>query len=304
MIEANASRFQRVEGSEVAWTDAQRASRPVREYLAALDGEHAPTNPERKPKALSPSDPAAAWTTRGRHKVMFGYSLNYLIDLTNAIIIDVEATPTRISKEVDATETMIERTVARFALAPDYLAADVAYGTGEMLGWLVERGIDPHIPVWDQSEVSANGKFSRADFAYDKERDLYTCPAGKELKTSGTVHDGSTIKYIAKRSDCAVCPLKRQCTTGLERRISRDVHQDARDYAQALMQTEAYRVSRSARKKIETLFGEAKHIHSLVRLRLRGLSGARDEFLLTATVQNLKRLAMHATRPPSQPLTA
>ena len=63
----------------------------------------------------------------------------------------------------------------------------------------------------------------------------------------------------------------------MERRISRDVHQDARDYAQALMQTEAYRVSRSARKKIETLFGEAKHIHSLVRLRLRGLSGARDQ---------------------------
>ncbi|HEX2483637.1 MAG TPA: hypothetical protein VHQ69_17310, partial [Methylomirabilota bacterium] len=72
---------QRVEGSEVEWTDEQRASRPVREYLAALDGEHAPTNPERKPKALSPADPAAAWTTRGRHKVMFGYSLNYLIDL-------------------------------------------------------------------------------------------------------------------------------------------------------------------------------------------------------------------------------
>ena len=98
VIEANASRFQRVEGSEVAWTDEQRARRPVREYLAALDGEKSPTNPERKPKALSPSDPAAAWTTRGRHKVMFGYSLNYLIDLTNTIIIDVEATPTRISK--------------------------------------------------------------------------------------------------------------------------------------------------------------------------------------------------------------
>jgi hypothetical protein len=90
----------------------------------------------------------------------------------------------------------------------------------------------------------------------------------------------------------------------LERRISRDLHQDARDYTQALMQTEAYRVSRSARKKIETLFGEAKHIHSLVRLRLRGLSGARDEFLLTAAVQNLKRLAVHATRPPPQPTKA
>jgi hypothetical protein len=60
------------------------------------------SNPERKPKVLPPSGPAAAWTTRGRHKVMPGYSLNYLIDLASAIIVDVEATPTRISKEVDA----------------------------------------------------------------------------------------------------------------------------------------------------------------------------------------------------------
>ena len=73
---------------------------------------------------------------------------------------------------------------------------------------------------------------------------------------------------------------------------------------QAPMQTEAYRVSRVARKKIETLFGEAKQTLSLVRLRLRGLSGARDEFLLTATVQNLKRLAVHATGPLPQPMTA
>jgi hypothetical protein len=80
------------------------------------------------------------------------------------------------------------------------------------------------------------------------------------VRAAKPVHDGTTIKYLAKRSDCAVCPLKRQCTTGLERRISRDVHQDARDYCQALMQTEAYRVSRAGRKKIETLFGEAKHI--------------------------------------------
>lgn len=115
---------------------------------------------------------------------MFGYSLNYLIDLANAIIVDVEATPTRISKEVDATETMLERTVERFALAPDYLAADVAYGNGAMLGWLVERGIDPHIPVWDKSKRD-DGTFSRDDFVYDKERDLYRCPGDKTLKTTG-----------------------------------------------------------------------------------------------------------------------
>ncbi len=302
VIEANASRFQRVKGAQVEWTDEQRARRPVSEYLVALESENPPTNSERAPKAMSPTDPTAAWTTRGRHKVMFGYSLNYLIDMENAVILDVEATPTRISKEVDATETMIERVVERFALKPDRLAGDVAYGTGEMLGWLVAHDIDPHIPVWDRSKVGADGKFTRADFVYDQERDLYSCPGGKKLKTSGTVFDDTTIKYLAKRSDCAACPLKPQCTTGLERRISRDVNQQARDYTQSLMQTEAYAASSGERKKIERLFGEAKSILSMVRLRLRGLTGARDEFLLTATVQNLKRLANHTTGPPSQPM--
>ena len=304
VIEANASRFKRVEGSEVDWTPEQRASRPVQEYLAALESATPPINPDQPPKAMSPSDPSAAWTTRGRHKVMFGYSLNYLIDMENAVILDVEATPTRISKEVDAAETMIERTEERFDLTPDHVAGDVAYGTGEMLGWLVDRRIDPHIPLWDQTTVAPEGKFTRADFVYDRNRDLYICPGGKELKTSGTVHDGTTIKYIAKRSDCANCPLKPQCTTGRERRISRDVNQDARDHTQSLMQSEAYGVSSLERKRIERLFGEAKHILSMVRLRLRGLAGARDEFLLTATVQNLKRLARHSTIPPPQPVIA
>ena len=304
VIEANASRFRRVEGSEVDWTDEQRASRPVQEYLVALESENPPTNPERAPKAMSPSDPSAAWTTRGRHKVMFGYSLNYLIDMENAVILDVEATPTRISKEVDATETMIERVEQRFGLKPDRLAGDVAYGTGEMLGWLVAHDIDPHIPVWDKAKRE-DGTFSRADFTYDQERDLYICPGSKTLKTTGRVHDGKTLYYRASKFDCEACPLKtRCCPKSPERRIPRDLNEAARDYTRALMETEAYAASSGERKKIEALFGEAKSILSMVRLRLRGLTGARDEFLLTATVQNLKRLATHTIRPPPQPMMA
>jgi transposase len=304
VIEADASRFKRVQGGDIDWTDGERARRPIREYLAALDGTHSPVNPERKPKALSPTDPTAAWTTRGRHKVMFGYSLNYLMDMQESIIVDVEATPTRITKEVDATETMVARTEDCFDLKPDRLAGDVAYGTGEMLGWLVERGIEPHIPVWDRSKVALEDKFTRADFIYDDERDVYVCPNGKELRTSGTAHDGTTLKYIAKRSDCGRCPLKPRCTTGRERRLQRDVHEAARDHARALMGTEAYRRSATERKKIETRFGDAKWNLGLTRLRLRGPTGARDEFLLVATVQNLKRLAKHVIRPPPRPLFA
>ncbi len=303
VIEADASRFKRVEGSEIDWSDEERARRPVHEYLTALDGENAPTNPERAPKALSPTDPCAAWTTRGRHKVMFGYSLNYLIDTKKTVIVDVEPTPTRISKEVDATETMVERTEQCFGLKPNAIAGDVAYGTGALLGRLVERGIEPHIPVWDQSEVASKGKFVRADFVYDEKRDVYTCPNGNELRTSGTAHDGTTLKYLAKRSDCARCPIKHRCTTGRERRIQRDVNEAARDHVRSLMGTEAYLQSGRARKKIETLFGDIKRNLGLTRLRLRGLSGAKDEFLLAATVQNLRRLAKLAAIPPPRALT-
>jgi len=304
VIEADASRYARVEGAEVAWTPEQRASRPVREYLAALDSDNPPINPDQAPKAMSPSDPASAWTKRGRHKVMFGYSLNYLIDMARAVIVDVEATPTRISKEVDATETMLERTAARFDLKPTRVVADVAYGTGEMLGWLVDREIEPHIPVWDQSEIGQDGKFTRADFIYDREKDLYRCPGGKELRTSGKVHGGTTLKYIAKRTECGRCPLKQRCTSGQERRLGRDVNQAARDYTRELMQTDAYRQSRANRKKIETLFGDLKRNLGLARLRLRGLAGASDEFLLAATVQNLRRLARHVAQSPPNPITA
>ena len=172
-----------------------------------------------------------------------------------------------------------------------------------MLGWLVERGIDPQIPVWDKSE-SNDGIFSRSDFIHDEARDLHICSGGKEPKTSGRIHVGNAIKQIAKNRDCSKCPLKPRCTNSVARRLKRDVNQQARDYAPSLMQTEAYGTSSAERKKIETLFGEAKHILSIMRLRLRGLTGARDEFLLTATVQNLKRLANHTTRPPPQNMMA
>ncbi len=300
VIEADASRFQRVKGHEVDWTPEQSGSRPVRDYLSALESENSPINPKQKPKAISPTDPSAAWTSRGRNKVMFGYSLNYLMDMENAVIVDVEATPTRISKEVEATRIMIERTEDRFGLKPDRIAGDVAYGTGKMLGWLVDHNIIPHIPVWERSKVAANDKYIRADFTYDKGRDVYICPGGKELVSNGKPDSSGALRYRAKKQDCDICAFKPQCTTDASRKINRDVNQEARDYTQDLMETDAYVTSSIQRKKIERLFGEAKHLHAMIRLRLRGLCGAKDEFLMTATIQNLKRLANIESLPPPQ----
>lgn len=291
VIEADASRFKRLAGAEADWSSPTQQTRAVQEYLIALDGEHSPNNPEREPSALSPSDPASAWTTKGRLRVQFAYGLNYLIDDKHAVIVDVEATPARISKEVASTKLMLTRTEERLGLKPKHLAADSAYGTGGLLGWLVDQGIDPHIPVWDRSE-RADGTLSRADFTYDAEEDLYVCPQGKILTSTGRVHDGRTLYYRSSKFDCDPCALKQRCCPkGPFRRIPRDVNEHGRDHARSLADTQEFEDSSRRRKKIEMLFAHLKRQLGFERLRLRGPSGAHDEFLLAATVQNLRRLA-------------
>ena len=249
---------------------------------------------------ISPSDPQSAWTAKANKRVQFGYGLNYLIDIENAVIVDVEATPARTYDEVAATQTMLDRTERRFGLKPKRLAADTAYGTGKFLGWLVkEKKITPHIPVWEKSDRQ-DGIFSRSDFRWDSKRGVYRCPNGKLLRTSGTVHDGRTLLYRASKRDCDACPIRAKCCTTAEaRKIPRDLHEDARDVARRKMKTKAFARSRDERKRVEMRFAHLKTHHRFERMRLRGLSGARDEFHLAAIVQNLKTLAFRILGPPS-----
>ena len=298
VMEANASRYHGKAPDEIAWAEPERQTRAVKEYLAALQAD-AEANPDRKPpKVISPSDPCSAWTAKANKRVQFGYGLNYLIDIENTVIVDVEATSARTYDEVAATKTMIERTDKRLGLKPKRLAADTAYGTGKFLGWLIGAGITPHIPVWDKS-TREDGTLSRSDFRWDKRRGVYICPNNKVLHTSGTVHEGHTLLYRASKLDCDVCALKaRCCPKQLARKIPRDVHEEARDVARQLMGTKAFLRSRDERKRVEMRFAHLKIHHGFERMRLRGLSGARNEFHLAAIVQNLKTLALRALGPP------
>ena len=226
--------------------------------------------------------------------MQFGYGLNYLIDNEHAVIVDVEATPARTYDEVASTKVMLNRTAERLGLKPKRLAADTAYGTGKFLGWLRDEDIEPHIPVWDRSRRK-DCTFSRDDFAYDADRDLYVCPNGKLLRSTGTLHSDRTYRYIARKHDCDTCPFKPKCCRKQPmRRVLRDPNEDAREYARTLAETEAFEQSSRERKKVEMRFAHLKTHHRFERMRLRGLSGARDEFHLAAIVQNLKTMAMRS----------
>jgi transposase len=302
VVRADASRQRHHEDDDDNWGGGSRA---INEYLDALteDGSSIP-----KPKKLSQTDPQARWTCAPGGPAYYAYSTNYLVDTEAGIIVDVEATPALRTPEVWSTKTMIERVQARFGLETKKLIGDTAYGTAEFLDWMVnEAKIEPHVPVWDRGD-EIEGRFGRSDFVFDEEKDRYTCPNGKELRRfwrkykkprTGVTKTGE-IKYRSRTTDCAACPMKKQCCPNTAiRKLTRSVYEPARDVARAVRRTPAYRRTRRQRKQVEMLFAHMKRILKVDRLRLRGLSGARDEFLLTATAQNLRRMAkVLGTGPP------
>jgi transposase len=313
LIKADVDKKKRMPGDQpIAWPKAEEASRAVREYLAALDnartdeendgrgGDDGGSGSGRRrkpPKEVSLTDPQAAWVARKGTDPLFAYDANYLIDNKAGIIVDAEGTRANRIEEIAVAQTMLERVARRFQLRPQRLAGDTAYGAVRLLKWLVDRNITPHIPVWDKSARS-DGTFSRADFAFDPERNIYVCPGGAKLTSTGNIDQGHIVYYRASKSDCSTCSLKPKCTTAIVRKITRDLNEQVRDQVRTLANTDAFHQSRRERKKVEIRFAHMKRILKLDRLRLRGLSGAKDEVLLTATAQNLRRLAKLLCRPP------
>ena len=230
----------------------EATGRAVKEYIAVLDDEAFGAATEVVPKFVSPADPAARWTGAHGGQAFFAYSTNYLIDVDNAIIVDVEATTAIRQAEVLAAKRMIERSLDRFDLYPARLLGDSAYGSAEMLGWLVyEHGIEPHVTVFDKS-TRQDGTFSRDDFTYDHVGDVYYCPAGKMLTTTGSTVDEATLRYRASKYDCQACRLKgRCCPKEPARYVPRSIYEGARDMARQIASSWQGRTARRLRKKLK-----------------------------------------------------
>jgi transposase len=303
LIAADANKCGSTPGNE--WShdiDPATVERAVQDYLANLDNPAWGAATNVVPKFVAPADPAAQWTGALRNAAFFAYADNYLIDVKFGIIMDVEASRAIRQAEVGASQIMIERTEATFGIKPDWLAADTAYGSAPNLHFLVdEKDIAPHIPVIDKSRRD-DGTFSREDFIYDEAHDRYICLNGKILPRSSGARGSrgdDMISYFSRVVDCRDCPLKpRCCPNSPSRKITRHIHEAARDVARAIAKTAAYEQTRRDRKKVEMLFAHLKRILRLGRLRLRGPAGAQFEFTMAAIAQNLRRLAKLMVHPP------
>jgi transposase len=280
-IRADVDQIKRVPGDEpIDWPVEDQASRAVAEYLSALDRDapatHADGRRAKPRKAISLTDPQASWMIKKQmQRPHFVYDANYLIDNKLGVIVGAEGTRATRIEENRVCISMVERVTRRFDLTPKRLAADTAYGSGKTLKALLDCGIDPHIPVWDKS-TRTDGTFSRADFDYDAARDVYTCPHGKTLKSTGKVHADDTIRYRSRTRDCRDCPIKKRCCPNTAyRRVPRDINESSRDYVRGLAKTKAFKTSRDERKKVEMAFAHMKRVFKFDRLRLRGLDGSR-----------------------------
>ena len=243
LIRADVYRQRSVPGEE--GLPPETAGRTVAEYLDVLDnaafGGATPVGPKR----INLTDPAARWTAATREAAFYAYSTNYLIDLDYAVIVDVEATTSVRQAEVTAQRRKLERTQGRFGLWPERLEGDAAYSSAPNLAWLVEdkpvlsfaeRGIEPHIPVFDKSARSDHS-FARSDFTFDHDDDSYTCPGGKRLRPSNRnfktprplANADGFIRYRARQQDCSGCNFRQRCTPRTPaRKIMRSVHEGAR----------------------------------------------------------------------------
>jgi len=230
-----------------------------------------------------------------------GYYDNYLVDTTSRVILSVDATPALFSQETLAARRMVER-VGQFGIQPQNLAADKAYGSGKFLAWLLERNIQPHIPVIDRRHQT-QGHFTQEHFRYEPKENVYYCPEGKALRYRGQARGSRGSVYCTAEEQCLGCPQKKLCTTGLSRRLFIHWEEPARQTVRALASTPDYKRSQRARYKVEALFAELKQQIKLRKTRLRRLWNVAEQFYLAATVQNLKRLVRHLAQKQSAGLS-
>ncbi len=214
----------------------------------------------------------------------------YMMDNKHRIIIGADAGSPNKKTDCDAAVRQLQRLKWRYRLKPRTLGGDKGYAAGDFINALLKENVLPHIPIVEHLRHTAVGIYLRERFQYDNERDMFLCPEGKALKYWGIHKYNRQNVYRARKIDCQVCQKKSECTKDQARSVSYHIYEDSINKAKELNKTQAYRISQRKRKQIEELFGEAKEFMGLRRAKYRGLQFVREQVLMTATAQNIKRM--------------
>lgn len=228
-------------------------------------------------------------TVRAIALLILDTSTTIWVDNGSCIIVDVEATPARLSQESTAAREMITRCSEKRGQFPQSLAADAGYGNGELLAWLEERRITSYIPLREYHPVPKGPFYGIEQFRYDPSSNSYECPGGKELKYIGMKVRSRSYIYRSTPKKCSDCCQKMQCTGARFKQLVVHMNDAVRRRARERTKQPMFRTAQWQRRKVEALFAELKNQIGLRRSRLRMMKYVREQFLLAATAQNLKR---------------
>jgi len=273
------------------------------EYLEKVeeDNDDQPGLPNKGKKLsngthCSKTDPDSRIFRKRFEKTKLAYSHNVLMDNSQRVILDVELTEPNLNQEAEAAGKMAQRSQFIYGIEPETLGGDKAYGTGPAVRGICEAGVAPHVSQPQQRGRDAEMFFTKEQFEYDDQRDEVICPGGNRLERRTTNRRSRQVEYKASKQDCSGCDLKAQCTRATSRTVCRHLDHEYLEYAARLRLTKEYQISQRCRKKIEMLFGEGKEFMGLRRARRRGHEHVLEQTLITATVQNIKRIVAWSER--------
>ena len=218
------------------------------------------------------------------------HAATYVMDNRSRIVVGADVGKPDLRTDSKKALEQIRNIKWKHRIKPESLGADKGYAAGEFIHNLIKENIEPHVPIVEYQRHNHKGIYPREEFEYDKEQDIYVCPEGKDLKYWGIHKRSRQHVYRGRTKDCMVCSKKQGCTRDRARSISFHIYEESINKAKQLNKTKEYRISQRMRKRIEELFGEAKEFMGLRVAKLRRRKFVKEQILMTATAQNIKRM--------------
>ena len=239
----------------------------------------------------SKTDPDARLSKKSsKSATQLSHSATYVMDNKSRIIVAADIGKPDLTTDCNIAVKQIRRLKWRHRIKPDSIGVDKGYSSGEFIHALDSEEIDPHIPVRDYRSRNDKGIYPISTFTFDNDRNVFICPEEKELRYWGIHKHSKQHVYRARIKDCKICSSKTACTRDRARSLSFHIYEDSINKARQLNETKEYRLSQRMRKRIEELFGEAKEFMGLRRAKFRTIKFVKEQVLMTATAQNIKRM--------------
>ncbi|MHC1683595.1 MAG: IS1182 family transposase [Clostridiaceae bacterium] len=270
--------------------DLEKAINEEREKHGKKPLKEKEIKPEIKETKKSTTDPESGYMYRDNKPEGFFYLEHRTVDSRANIILDVHVTPGNVN-DADFLIPRVDAIIEKFSLTPKYVGADAGYFVNHVCKEINDRTLKGVIAY--RRSPHQKGKFTKNKFIYDNEKDVYLCPAEKELTYKTTTREGYS-EYVCKKEICSDCHLKEKCLPSKSefKTVRRHVWEKYKELVKEFLRTEKGKGLYKRRKEtVERSFADSKNLHGLRYCRMRGTVRVQEQCFLTAACQNMKKIA-------------